>query len=284
MKNNFRKYFSPKLGFAIVAGIAVASMLFFLSQGDMGSATYDGPQRAVIIDQLYDDMPNLFFHDQATKFLTAAGYQVDIVTTKDITVDFYKNLPKMNYKYVVVRTHGAENSQDVVLFTGEKYTEDRYITEQFLGQVQKAAPLLEVAYTVNDDGGSKWVKVNDTYSYMKTPAKPVMDSENEFFAISDDLVNHGMNGRFDQTIFILGGCNTLSNPSLAKSLIDKGAQMVVGWDNTVGNVDNDSAMLHFLETTLVENLPVDEVLEGLPQNQNQRYMAYPATLTYYPRA
>jgi len=283
MKDNFRKYFRLQIVLALIAVIAVTGALFFLSQGSMQFTTYDGPLRAVIIDQLYDEMPNKFFHEEATKYLNAAGYQVDIVTTKDITVDFYKNLPKMHYKYVVVRTHGAENSEDVVLFTGEKYSEDKYITEQLLGQVQKAAPLLEVAYSVNDDGKSKWVIVNETYSYMTTPANPVMEAKNEYFAISDDLVNHAMDGHFDDTIFLLGGCNTLSNPSLAKSLIDKGALMVVGWDNKVGNVDNDYAMLHFLQNTLVENFTVDEVLEGLPQNQNQEYMSYPATLTYYPR-
>lgn len=284
-KINFIKYFSPKIILTLVAAIVVAGTLLFLSQEVLESNTYDGPPRAVIIDQLYDQIPNISFQEEVTKYLVAAGYQVDIVTTKDITVNYYKNLPKMNYKYVVVRTHGAENSEGVVLFTGEKYSEEKYITEQLLGQVQKAAPLLEVAYTVNDEGGSKWIKVNDTYSYMKTPANPVMESENEYFAISADLVNYAMNGRFDKTIFLLGGCNTLSNPSLAKSLTDKGAQMVIGWDDTIGNIDNDAGMLYFLKNSLVGNLTVDQILEDLPQNQNhqQQFMAYPAILTYYPK-
>jgi len=39
--------------------------------------------------------------------LEKAGYQVDVFTTKDITVDFFKNLPQMNYEFVVIRTHGV---------------------------------------------------------------------------------------------------------------------------------------------------------------------------------
>ena len=276
------KYFSQKILFLLVAVAVVAGTLIFLSQGSAQSTTYDGPPRAVIIDQLYDDMPNKEFHDEATKYLIAAGYTVDIVTTKDITVDFYKNLPKMNYKYVVIRTHGAKNAEDVVLFTGEKYTENKYISEQLLGQVKKAAPLLDISYILKPNADSKWVVINDTDSYLTFPADPVMDVQNPYFAISPDFVNNAMNGRFDGTVFLLGGCNTLSNPSLAKSLTDKGALLVVGWDNTVGNVDNDYAMLHFLKNTLVEHINTREVLEGLPQNQNPQSMTFPATLTYYP--
>jgi hypothetical protein len=279
-----RKYFSQKILFLLIAAAVGAGVIVFLSQGSAQSTTYDGPPRAVIIDQLYDEMPNKSFHAEATKYLNKAGYEVDIVTTKDVTVDFYKNLPKMHYKYVIVRTHGAQNSQDVVLFTGEKYTEDRYISEQLLGQVKRAAPLLEVAYMINADGKSKWEKVNDTYSYITTTANPVKEAKDEYFAISADLVNHAMNGRFDDTIFLLGGCNTLANPSLAKSLTDRGASLVVGWDNTVSNSDNDLAILSFLKGTLQEDMDIKQTLEQLPQNKNPGLMAYPANFTYYPQA
>ena len=285
IKNNmFRKYFSQKILLLLIAVATIGGAMVILSQVSAQSTTYDGPPRAVIIDQLYDEMPNTVFHEKATKYLNEAGYTVDIVTTKDVTVDFYKNLPKMNYKYVVVRTHGAQNSENVVLFTGERYTEDKYISEQLLGQVQKAAPLLEVAYMVNSDGQSKWIFVNDTYSYITSPANPVTESKDEFFAISADLVNHAMNGRFDQTVFLLGGCNTMANPSLAKSLTDKGASLVVGWDNTVSNSDNDLALLSFLKGSLQDDLDIKQTLEQLPQNQNPGLMAYPANFTYYPQA
>ena len=278
-----RKYFNQKIVLLLVI-VTVAGTLVFLSQGSAQPITYDTSPRAVIIDQLYDEMPNKGFHEEATKYLNEGGYTVDIVTTKEITVDFYKNLPKMNYNYVVIRTHGAQNSDDVVLFTGEKYTEDKYISEQLLGQVKKAAPLLEVAYMVNASGQSKWVFVNDTYSSMTTKANPVKEAKDEYFAISSDLVNHAMNGRFDGTIFLLGGCNTLSNPSLAKSLTDRGASLVVGWDNTVSNSDNDLALLSFLKGSLQEDLDIKQTLEQLPQNKNPGLMSYPANFTYFPQA
>jgi len=264
--------------FSIFLGIGFS--IYFL-QGDFELQTYSGPPKAVIIDQLYDELPNDDFHTKTTGYLEKAGFQVDIVTTKDVTIDFYKNLPKMNYKYVIVRTHGAENSNDVVLFTGERYTEDKYIQEQLFGQVKKATPLLEISYKIDIDNSSKWIVVNETDRYMIIPANPVDDTRNDFFAISSELVEHGMNGKFDDTVFILGGCNTLSNPSLAKSLIDRGASVVLGWDNAVSNVDNDRAILFVLSGVFENNLELNHVLKNMPDFFQPKFMAYPSNFTSY---
>ena len=277
MVDNKKKVKIGTIVAAILIGIGFST--FFLL-GDAQLETYDGPPRAVIIDQLHDEMPNESFHTKATEYFEAAGYTVDIVTTKDVTVDFYKELPKMNYKFVVVRTHGAENSDDVVLFTGEKYSEEQYIQEQLFGQVQKATPLLERIYKV-DDISSEWVIVNDTYRYLSTPANPIYQAENEYFAIAPKLVSDAMNGKFDDTVFILGGCNTLSNPSLAQALIERGASSVVGWDNSVGNTDNDWNMQRLLEKILVDKMPVEEAVDAIQETLILDRMPYPANFEYF---
>jgi len=245
---------------AIVAGIGL-SVNFF--QEDAKLQTYSGPPKALIIDQLYDEMPNESLHKMATEYFENAGYQLDIVTTKDVTVDLYKNLPSMNYKYVIVRTHGAENVQDVVLFTGEKYSEEEYINEQLFGQVKKAAPFLEVSYNFDGHDSDKWIIVNDTTRYKISSITPDIETKNEFFAIAPNLVKNGMSGKFDDTVFILGGCNTMSNPSLAKSFIDRGASAVIGWDNKVGNYDNDVALLATLSNILVKKMELTQAVESI---------------------
>ena len=277
MVDNKKKVRIGTIVAAILIGIGFSA--FFLL-GDAQLETYDGPPRAVIIDQLHDEMPNEKFHTKATEYFEAAGYTVDIVTTKDVTVDFYKELPKMNYKFVVVRTHGAENSDDVVLFTGEKYSEEQYIQEQLFGQVKKATPLLERIYKV-DDTSSEWVIVNSTFRYLSTPANPIYQAENEYFAIAPKLVSDAMNGKFDDTVFILGGCNTLSNPSLARSLIERGASSVLGWDNSVGNSDNDWALQNILEKILVEEMPIEEAVDAVQDLFDPKRMPYPANFGYF---
>ena len=276
--NNLDKKVKMRILAAII--LAIGFSVYFL-QSEAKLETYSGPPRALIIDQLYDEIPNTYFHKMATEYLQKAGFTVDIVTTKDVTVDFWKKLPTLNYKYVVVRTHGAENTEDVVLFTGERYSEDKYISEQLFGQVKRATPLQEIAYKVDGENSSEWVIVNETTRYLKTTISPVDETKDEFFAIGPELVKQAMKGKFDGTIFLLGGCNTLSNPSLAQSLTERGASMVVGWDDAVANRDNDYTLLYFLEKTLVENMEINAVLEGLGHNLKPEHMAYPATLNYY---
>lgn len=278
-KNNLLKL----VGIIAIAASSIFALTAFMDKESSVEATSVGPPKALIIDQLNEELPNEMFHQQATEYLENAGYKIDVVTTKDITVDFYKNLPQMNYKIIIVRTHGADDPQgnSVVLFTGEKYQEDKYITEQLFGQVSKAAPLLEVAYKPADDNESNWIIVNDTYRYLKSSAQKDEKANNAYFAISPKLVSDSMKGRFDGTIFILGGCNTLANPSLAESLIDRGASQVLGWDNKVGNADNDSAILYFLESYLVQGLDVDNSLDNVKQIISPEWMAYPANFIHY---
>ena len=280
MKEKITK--SRILVFVSIVAVTFAVSILLIQNGEAENLAYDGPPKAVIIDQLYDEIPNEFFHQKATEYLETAGYEVDIFTTKDVTVDFYKNLPTMNYKLVVIRTHGTETNSgdDVVLFTGERYTDDKYITEQLLGQVKKATPLLEIMYRASDNSSSEWVIVNDTYRYLKSPADQSERAQNEFFAISPKLVE-SMNGKFQDTIFILGGCDTMSNPSMSNALIEKGSSGVFGWDDTVGSTDNDNFILFFLRFHLVEGYAIDETMEKIQKYQENLIMPYPANFIGY---
>lgn len=271
------------IGLLAIVAIAFTLLDAMMSQEQSVEIASDAPLKAVIIDQLSDEFPNKVFHQQATKYFEEAGYQVDVVTTKDVTVDFYKTLPEKNYKIVIVRTHGADSDKNdnVVLFTGEKYQEDKYIQEQLFGQVTKAAPLLEIAYKPTDESESNWVIVNDTYSYLKSSIQQEEKAENAFFAISPKLVSDSMKGKFDGTIFVLGGCNTLANPSLSNSLIKRGASTVIGWDDTVGNADNDRAILYFLDSFLVQGFDIDESVEDVKNSFYPGLMAFPANFKQY---
>ena len=66
----------------------------------MGS---EGIPRAAVIDQLYNDFPNEEFQNKATKHLNDLGYKVDYYLTDEITVDFFKELPSMNYGFIIFR-------------------------------------------------------------------------------------------------------------------------------------------------------------------------------------
>lgn len=280
-----QKVFINQKTLTVISTIVAVSVVFLLvgqNEHEVQSFVEDSVPKAVIIDQLNDEIPDEAFQKQATLYLEEAGYEVDLITTKEITVDFYKKLPTMNYKIVVVRTHGADDSDnsDVVLFTGEKYTEDKYISEQLFGNVKKAAPVLEIAFSPQNSN-SEWVIVNDTYRYQKSSVKQEESTDDAYFAISPKFVKESMEGKFNDTLFILGGCETLVNPSLASSLVEKGASTVVGWDATVGNISNDSAILLFLENYLINQYDVKKTVSIIQDGLVPENMYYPANFIYY---
>jgi len=270
------------LGLASIVAVTFAVSMLLVQNGDAENLAYDGPPKAAIIDQLYDEIPNEKFHEQTIEYLEKGGYQVDVFTTSDITVGFYKNLPQMNYDFVVVRTHGVEDlgGENSMIFTGESYSEDRYISEQLMGHVSRGTPLLELSFKPADES-SGWVKINETTSILKSPVKVEDLTKNEYFVIGPKFVNEAMEGKFHGTTFILGGCSTLSNPALAKALVNRGASSVVGWNDTVGNKNNDGAMISLLEKMFEHNMQVEEAVDSVSQEINYEAMPYPALLEYY---
>jgi len=251
----------------------IVAFSFLVTFALLGSFTenevysYNGVPRAAILDQLNDDIPNKAFQEKATAYLEEAGYEVEIFTTQQLTVDFYKTLPKMNYEFIVVRSHAIGSDgpdyfekEPVSIFTGEKYADNKYIQEQLLGQLGKGAPYLssavEVSVDLSDLGQSNSSKGNVAESRWS-----LIDTTNPYFLVGSKYVDELMEGRFPNSVIVLAGCSTLSNPSLAKSLIDRGASSILGWDRLVGSDRNDRVTLAFLENVLIKDMKVDEAVQ-----------------------
>ena len=239
-------------------------------------------QKAAIIDQLYSDVPNKYFHKQAKKYLEDAGYQVDLYTTGNSTVNLFKKLPSMNYQFIVIRTHAlAADTEDnpVLIFTGEKYSEEKYITEQLLGQLKKGTPILERTYSINEEKSTGWIQINETAKMITSPAN-FEDKADQYFLISPQMVTDGMNGKFPSSTILLGGCSTLKNPSMAESLLKKGASEIIGWDNLVSSSDNDRAILLLLEKIFVEEKSTQDALEEIMSDWKSN-PKYNSTMHYF---
>ena len=194
--------------------------------------------KAAIIDQLYDDIPNENYHHKVTRFLEIAGYSVDLYTTKDITVDFYKKLPSMDYQYIVIRSHSLENLpafDSGALFTGEKYSHDRHSVDQLSGHVWKGVP-----YPNRHVQQVGWENLEDE----------------TYFLIGSKFIDEKMRSQFPDSVIILGGCDTISNKLVTKSLLNRGASTVVGWNGLVNSDQNDTVILSFLEKVLIDKVEV----------------------------
>jgi len=248
------------------------------------SYSYDGVPRAVIIDQLHNDIPKISFQTKATELLTTAGYEVDVFTTDQLSVDFFKKLPLMNYEFIVIRSHaigstGPDFDEDkpVAIFTGEKYRNDKYIQEQLYGQILRGAPFQISAADISVDL-SQWNPSEGPYE-ISTSLDLVGDLSS-YFLIGTKYVDELMEGRFPNSVVVLAGCSTLSNPSLAKSFIDRGASSVIGWDTTIDSFRNDSVTLAFLKNLLINNMEMEEATQAALQ-QSTYSKTFPANLDYY---
>jgi len=203
-------------------------------------------KKAAIIDQLSKDIPNKYFQDKTMEYFTTAGYEVDLYKYEDITIDFYKNLPSMDYKFIVVRSHALAIDGDKPSswkFTGEKYTEKKYIQEQLAGDIiSRAVP------------------------YRVTQAQDVgfeSASKDRHFIVSAKFVKDFMIGKFPGSVIILGGCDTMELSDFGHAFINRGATSVIGWNGLIDSDSNDKVLMSLIEKILIEKSEVDDAVDSV---------------------
>ena len=197
-----------------------------------------GPKTAAIVDQLSLTVPNPDFVTSATSLLKEAGYLVDYYPGEQVTVDFYRDLPTLDYDFIILRVHSALSRKvdtttgEVVgrgfvgMFTGEPFS-NKYREESRKG-------LVGPGFT--DEG-----------------SPPVV-------TIGAEFVEERMKGRFDNTVIIMMGCEGLSVQSTAQAFLDKGAKVFVGWNQLVSADHTDNATHRLLEKLLQEAVSVREAV------------------------
>ncbi len=164
--------------------------------------------------------------NETKNLLENAGYTVEYTGGKDVTVDFYRSLPKRNYDLLILRVHstavvtrGKEDVTSVSLFSGQPYSRELYYDEQVQGRIGFAQ------YT---------------------------DDSPKLFGITSDFVQQSMQGSFDGTVVIMMGCQGFINNKGAEAFADKGARSFIGWDGLVSAEHTDQAT-----TQLVRHLVTD---------------------------
>jgi len=200
------------------------------------------PPKAAIVDQTGFSFPCPEFIEEAKGYLQEAGYRVDLYPPEEVTVDFYRTLPSKGYRLILFQTHStsvviAEEKYPPgpFLFTTELYDKRRYLPLQLDDQV-RASKLF----------------------YEDSPM---------LFAVGPKFIRKSMEGRFEDTLIIIGGCQSMAFLDLAQAFLDKGASAVIGWDEMVDLSHNNQAVLHLLQALTVEGAPpkraVEETMEEI---------------------
>jgi hypothetical protein len=138
--------------------------------------------------------PNQTFIQTATNTLEKAGYTVDYYPSEEVNVELYRSLPTRGYDLIVLRVHSAlKNASDppLCLFTSQPYSNE-YLLEQLTDRIGRVSFIVD---------------------------KPPF-----YFGILPNFIRSSMNGRFENTIIIMMGCNGLTFTKMAEALIEKGAK------------------------------------------------------------
>ena len=218
-----------------------------------------GPPKAAIVDQLSLTSPNPGFVDKAKGMLEAAGFEVDYFAGEEATVNLFRDLPDQDYSYVILRVHStavlreqgtAAPTENTVLFTGEPWSETSYLEEQ------KARHLARTHYATGD--------------------------QNYYFGITADFIRSRMNGDFGRATILAMGCDGLKSDAAAAAFVDRGAQVVIGWDGEVSASHTDAATELLLHYLLVEKRTPSEAVAqamadvGPDPSYGSKLLLYPA--------
>lgn len=240
---------------AIITVIAVSSLAIyaFFTQGSSSQF------KAAIVDQLSsrEDFKNATFVKTANATLTVAGYMVTYYKGSEVTVDFYRNLPKQGYKVVILRVHSA-------LYNGTDAPLDLFTSEPF---------------NPNDP---------DTIYYLSRgylDAAMYQQGGDQFFGIKHSFISNAMLGNFDDAVIIMMGCNGLDKYARSKATLDaflgKGAKVVIGWDDAVGVDHTDIATAALLRRLLIENQTIKNAVNATNMDVGPD-PTYHSVLKYYP--
>jgi len=218
--------------------------------GEMGGRVTVRDNGVVIVDQFYENDPS--FTEEMTKLIESLGYKVQVFKGEDVTVDFYKTLPKLGAGLYILRVHAGvlNTSMETYLFTSEEYNQIDHWVEQLTGQVAKGF------------------------------ANPISE-ENPVFAVGPAFVEMSMEGDFRGATVILSSCLGLYDPRLAEAFVKKGVRVFISWDEKVSLSHTDKAVLRLVELLLADRVTVKEAVSKVMEEVGVE-LEYGAVLRFYP--
>jgi len=225
-----------KIAIYLLAAIAI-SLAFFAISLDFFRSSEPEVHKAALVDHLSLSFPNQSFIDNVTEILEQAGYTVDYYPGEEVTVEFYRNLPTHGYRLIILREHSSATQlqgkeiveSPVGFFTSEPYSQTKYVYEQLTGQLMAAYyPMPESSY---------------------------------YFAILPKFIAANTEGRFQNTIIVMMGCEGLTNTKMAEAFVEKGAKAYISWSDSVSASHTDQATIYLLQHLVTEKQTIEQAVE-----------------------
>jgi hypothetical protein len=263
-----------RLAYGLIAVVFIFLCLtfFFQRQSNQTSNEHETPPQVAIVDQLnFTGQSDPTFVNVCEKILNEAGLTWKYYMGADVTVNFYRNLPSYATSLIILRVHSAimKTSQGIVsilgLFTSELYSAKA--AQKYPGDV-KDQRLVEAYF-------------NET-QYQEGII---------YFGIVPSFIEKSMNGKFNNTIIIMMGCQGLGYVNatgarvpytdMAEAFVSKGAKVYIGWDGPVDVSHTDNATINLLQHLISEKQNIGNAVEKTRQEVGPD-PTFNSTLQYYP--
>ncbi|MEM1564315.1 MAG: hypothetical protein QW161_06570 [Candidatus Bathyarchaeia archaeon] len=232
---------SITLAVIIILGAAIYQFFWQASESEVKF-----PLKTSIVDQLGKSFPIQSFRENITSLLVNQNFTVVYNGSEEITVEFFKGLPKSNCGLYLLRAHSAvrNNTNIIDFFTNEPYQGGKY--EEYGERL-----------------GIGW--------YLQDPNK-------KYFVIGPGFVEI-MDGKFPKSIIIAMGCKSLKYTTMAQAFLNKGAQLYIGWTDDVDAYDSDKIIFLLLELLFNEGKTISDAIRECNRIPRQ----YPGELDYFPK-
>jgi len=251
-------------GVIIVAFILACFLVYF--------SLHSSPPKVAIVDQLsaIPGQSNQTFVDACKNIVEEGGLTWAYYNGNKVTVNFYRNLPSYGTSLIILRVHSAimRTETGIVstlgLFTSELYSDAK------AGTMYRSDIYFDGEYH------------NDSLFMGYFPGESI-----RYFAIGPKFVEKRMNGKFQNTVIIMMGCEGLGyNVStgarepyteMAEAFIRKGAKVYIGWDGPVSIDHTDQATLDLLQSLILEKRTIQGAVGEIAADP-----IYESELKFYP--
>lgn len=201
--------------------------------------------------------------------LTEAGYDVDYVPPDQVTVAFYRDLPRRGYNVIVVRSHSSQlRHRPASSVVRDPAVAAPMITELAVGM-----------FTNEPDSFTEYVD-EQRAQQLSIVSYPGFPERGSYFGITIEFVQEAMRGNFDGATFVLMGCGGLSSTGMAQAFVDRGVSDFISWDDAVTAAHTDLAterlLKHLLDGSDAAVAVEDTMAEvGVDPAFNSRLLTFP---------
>jgi len=198
---------------------------------------------AIVIDSISVDSE---FRTMSMTLLSENGYQTIYIYGEEVTVEFFKNLPKKDL--YILRVHSTCINNRTWIFTGEQYSPEKYPILQLTDLIHRAR-----------------TSINSSH----------------YFCVSPEIIREYNKDGFKDATILMMGCEGLNAEDLAHAFYDEGASVYISWDGYISLEHTDQAFLALIEALCSHNLTVSDSLTYVLDHARSDPI-YSSSLKYYP--